>query len=131
MSPSPPLWLSIEPRLGFTQFVLSGPRVGTRLRARLAPTPALPGALGLLLEGLVAWEGRPLFAVLDADAEDVQRRPETWARLTAEVGQRPDIAVEWCSPPAARLARDSFFEKLGDFSSARRLLTNAALGPQR
>ena len=130
MSPSP-LWLSIEPRLGFTQLVLCGSGVGTQLRARLAPTPSQAGALGLLLEGLVAWEGRPLFAVLDADAEDVRRRPETWARLTAEVGQRPDIAVEWCSPPAARLARSAFFDELGDFSSARKLLTNAALGPKR
>ena len=75
-----PLWLSIEPRFGFTQLALCGPAAGTQLRAKLSPTPALPGALGLLLDGLVAWEGRPLFAVLDADAEDVQRRPET-ARL--------------------------------------------------
>lgn len=130
MSPSP-LWLSLEPRLGFTQLVLCGPGVGTQLRARLSPTPALPGALGQLLEGLVAWEGRPLVAVLDADAEDVQRRPETWARLTAEVGQRPDITVEWCSPPAARLGRDRFFDAGGDGASARLLLTNAALGPKR
>lgn len=126
-----PLWLSIEPRLGFTKLALCGPSVGTQLRAKLSPTPALPGALGQLLEALVAWEGRPLFAVLDADAEDVRRRPETWARLTAEVGQRPDLCVEWGNPPAARLARDTFFEQLGDFSSARRLLTNAALGPKR
>jgi len=73
MSPSP-LWLSIEPRLSFTKLSLCGPAVGTQLRAKLSPTPALPGALGLLLEALVACEGRP-FAVVDANAEDVRRRP--------------------------------------------------------
>ena len=49
MSPSP-LWLSIEPRLGFTQLALCGPAAGTQLRARLSPTPAMPGALGFVVE---------------------------------------------------------------------------------
>ena len=62
------------------------------------------------------------------DAEPLNRE-EGRSPYVERVSTRSD--GEWCSPPAARLARDTFFDKPGDFSSARRLLTNAALGPQR
>jgi hypothetical protein len=64
--------------------------------------------------------------VLDADAEDVRRRPEHWAML---LGDAPELAVrvEWVAVPAAR-PRDRFFADMGDFGHARRLVGFAATG---
>jgi hypothetical protein len=93
-----PLWLSLKPQQTELQLSLSRPTSGPLLRARLPLSPAQPQALTLLLEALVAWFGLPLCAVLDADAEDVRRRPEFWARFHAEVDS-PHISVEWTSVP--------------------------------
>jgi hypothetical protein len=127
MSP-PPLWMSIEPEFGYTQLLLSHPGVGTLLQARLSPQPAQPGGVSMLLEALSAWEGKPLYAVLDADAEDVQAHPERWSRFMGEAGQSPRITIEWNCPPGARLSRSKFFK--GDFTSAKRLIKYAATGQQ-
>lgn len=123
----PPLWLTLEPEFGFTRILLSQSGVGTLLKARLSPTPAQPGALALLLEGLSAWQGMPLFAVLDADGEGVSREPERWARMVGEATERPSIHVEWSCPPPSRLSRDRTLE-FGDFSTARRLLVHTVTG---
>lgn len=125
MSP-PPLWMSIEPLFGYTQMLLSQPGRGTLLQARLAKAPVQPGGVSMLLEALSAWEGKPLYAVLDADAEDVQAHPERWARLLGEAGQSPRITIEWSSPPQGRLSQGRFFK--GDFSSSKRLIKYAATG---
>jgi hypothetical protein len=45
MSP-PPLWLTLQPQVNYTQILLSQPGSGTLLKARLAPEPMHPGALG-------------------------------------------------------------------------------------
>lgn len=127
MSPLP-LWLSIQPRLGYTQLLLTQSGSGTLLKARLAPEPMHPGALSKFLESLADWHGRPLFAVLDADAEEVVRSPERWARMTGEATQSPSITIEWSAPRSTRLGRERFFEMGGDFASARRLLTLGATG---
>ena len=66
----PPLWLSLEPRLAFTQILLSQPGTGTLLKARLAPEPRHPGALTMFLEALAGWHGRPLSAVLFSALEN-------------------------------------------------------------
>ena len=81
----------------------------------------------MFLEALAGWHGRPLSAVLDADAEEVLRSPERWARMMGEAAQNPSITVEWCAPAQGKLWRDRFFE-VGDFGSARRLLVHAATG---
>lgn len=122
---SPPLWLTLEPRIPYTQMLLTLSGVGTLLKARLSPEPHEPGALQALLEGLSSWQGLPLTAVIDADAEDVHRRPEVWARLLGEAQESPRIQVEWSSPPQA--FPDRFFA-VGDFRSARRLLARTVLG---
>lgn len=124
---SPPLWLTLQPDSRYTQILLSQSGSGTLLKARLAPEPMHPGALSKLLEALADWQGRELFAVIDADAEEVRRAPERWSRMLGEAAERPSLTIEWCSPPSGRLARQRFFE-LGDFSSAQRLLVHGATG---
>lgn len=126
MSPLP-LWLTLQPQEGYTQILLSQSGSGPLLKARLGCEPMHPGALAKFLESLADWHGLPLFAVLDADAEQVRRYPERWARMTGEAAQSPSITVEWSAPPQARLGQERFFS-MGDFSSARRLLTHAATG---
>jgi hypothetical protein len=120
------LWMTVEPKLGCTQLMLTSPGPGTLLKARLSPTPRRPGGLSMLLEALAAWEGSSLTAVVDADAEDVQRHPDAWARLVGETRGLAHVTVEWSSP--ASWPRQRFFEGMGDFSSARRLLSRNILG---
>lgn len=100
-----PLWLALEPELSCTKLLLSHSSDGTLLKARLSATPAHPGALAMLLESLSAWQGMPLYAVLDADAEGVSKHPECWARLMGEAEQHHSIHVEWSSPAPAPLQR--------------------------
>jgi hypothetical protein len=121
------LWLAIEPTYASTRLLLSQPVIGTLLKAKLPPMPAHPKAVAMLLEALAAWSGEPLCAVVDADAEEVQRRGEHWARFLGELdGER--ISVEWVCPPIGRTPRDRFMRAMGDFRSARQLLTYAAVG---
>jgi hypothetical protein len=127
---SPPLWLTLQPRLNFTQILLSESGTGTLLKARLAAEPMHPGALSRFLQSLAEWQGRELFAVIDADAGPLQLAPDRWARMLGEANEHPSITVEWSAVPAGRLARQRFFE-FGDFNSARRLLVHAATGQQR
>jgi hypothetical protein len=119
--------MSIEPRRTETRLMLTQSPAGTALRARLPVLPAQPCGLTLVLRGLAAWYGQPLCAVLDADAEDVARHPERWARLLGELDDE-SVRVEWvaCSRPATE--RDRFLGAVGDFRSARRLLTVAVTG---
>ena len=124
--PPLPLWMSIEPELSETRLMLTVPPVGAVLRARLPTTPAQPRALGLLLEGLASWYGRSLCAALDADASDVQRHPERWAQFLGELDEER-IFVEWVATET-RTGRDRFLGQVGDFRSARRLLTRAQTG---
>lgn len=128
MSPSLPLWMTIEPTLTFSQLLLAKPGVGTLLKARLSPTPARPGGLSQLLEALSAWEGLPLCAVVDADAEDIERHPGAWARLLGEARDSAHVSVEWSHPATSKAGRPRFFEGMGDFSSARKLLGRSVLG---
>ena len=60
------------------------------LKARLPNPPTHPLPVIALLESLSLWYGRPLRAVIDADAEDVRRHPERWAML---LGDGPELAV--------------------------------------
>ncbi len=121
------LWMSIEPMIAETRLMLSQAQVGTALRARLPREPHQPCGLRMLLEGLAAWYGEPLGAVLDADAEDVSRHPERWSRLLGELdGER--IRVEWVGHARSTRSRDRFLGATGDFRSAGRLLTFAATG---
>lgn len=124
---SPPLWLALQPGQSHTQMLLSQSGTGTLLKARLSPEPMHPGALAKLLEALADWQGQSLFAVLDADAEEVRRCPERWARMTDEAVKSPAITVEWSAPVQGPLWRERFFE-MGDFASTRRLLTRSATG---
>jgi hypothetical protein len=122
------LWLSIEPRPAETRLLLSQPAEGTALRARLPTLPEQPRALRLLLEGLAAWYGQPLCAVLDADAEDVLRHPERWSHLLGNLDGE-HVRVQWVGHSRATHFRDRFVGgTLGDSHTARRLLTFAATG---
>jgi len=120
------LWLSVEPLHNSTRLMLSESIGGPALKARLPATPSQDRALALLLEALVAWYGLPLCAVLDADAEDVQRHPDRWALMLGDLAS-PQIDVEWVSPASAPLS-DREFDGVDDFRRARRLITLAATG---
>jgi len=122
-----PLWMSIEPRIAETRLLLTQAPGGTALRARLPVVPCQPSGLTLLLQGLAAWYGQPLCAVLDADAADVARHPERWARLVGELDGE-QVRMEWVARSLARGERDRFLGAVGDFRSARRLLALAATG---
>ena len=120
------LWMTIEPDFDETRLMLTEGRVGAALRARLPPVPRQPRAISQLLEAISAWYGEPLSAVVAAGAEDAQRHPERWAQLLGETdGER--IRVEWVVVPPPS-GRDRFLGELGDFSSAKRLVTFAATG---
>jgi hypothetical protein len=121
------LWLSIEPKIKETRLLLSQSGEGSALRARLPPLPEQPRALRLLLEALAAWYGQPLCAVLDADAEDVLHHPERWSHLLGNLDGE-HIRVQWVGHSRATHFRDRFVGTLGDFRTARRLLTFAATG---
>lgn len=122
-----PLWMSIEPGPRETRLMLTQPLVGAALRARLPPLPAQPDALGLLLRGLAAWYGQPFCAALDAESEDVRQHPERWACLLGDL-EDALIQVEWVGRPGSPERRDRFLGAVGDFGSARRLVTLAATG---
>ena len=122
-----PLWMSIEPGPSETRLMLTQPLVGAALRARLPPVPAHPDALGFILRGLAAWYGQPFCAALDAESEDVRQHPERWARLLGDL-QDALIQVQWVGHPASPDHRDRFRGAVGEFSSARRLITRAATG---
>ena len=121
------LWMSIEPSTRETRLALHEPGRGQVMRARFPTVPNQPRALASLLESVVAWYGRSLSAVLDADAEDVRRHPDRWARLLGDLDSA-QIAVQWSQQPDARNHRDRFLGRLGDFRSASRLVGRAAGG---
>lgn len=121
------LWLSIEPTPEHTRFLLSRGSSGVALKALLPSTPAQPKALALLLEALVAWYNLPLTAVLDADAQDVQRHPEVWADWLGDLTS-PQISIAWGALPPSDTHRDRFLAKMGDFSRAKRLISFASGG---
>lgn len=124
---SQPLWLSIEPSPTEVRISLHEPGRGAVMRARLPLCPSQPRALATLLESLVAWYGRSLVAVIDADAQDVRQHGERWARLLGELDEA-HIKVQWLQRRSQR--RDRFIGKLGDFRSASRLVGLAAGGGQ-
>lgn len=122
------LWLSIEPKPYETRLMLSQSTVGTLLRARLPPMPAQPQALAQLLEGLVAWFGLPLCAVLDADAQDVQDHPDRWSDYFGPL-HSPHISIAWSALSLVPTQKDPWLgDKLGNFSRAKRLINRAATG---
>jgi hypothetical protein len=121
-----PLWMAIEPVGSEVRLMLTAPSERTVLKARLPNPPTHPRAVIALLESLSLWYGRPLRAVIDADAEDVRRHPERWAMLLGD-GPELAVAVEWAAVPAAR-PRDRFLATMGEFASARKLVSFAATG---
>ena len=121
-----PLWLSIEPKDSQIHLLLSEPACGTSLKARLPMEPKDGRALMMLLESLSLWYGLGLHAVLDADAEDVRRHPERWSLLLGDAPQAA-VRVEWVAVPARR-KHDRFMQSMGDFGSARKLVSFAASG---
>jgi hypothetical protein len=122
------LFVAIEPLRHETRLLVSVPLKGTALKARLPAAPKDGRALAMLLEALVAWYGLPLCAVLDADAEDVQRHPDLWGRILGDL-QSPQTEVEWVSPSEMSETDRSLTDpELGDFRSARHLITLAGTG---
>ena len=122
-----PLWMSIDPGHDETRLMLTEARVGAALRARLPPVPRQPRALAQLLSALSAWYGMPLTAVIDAGAEGALHHPERWAQLLGELDGE-QVRIEWVVVPARAERRDRFLGELGDFATAKRLLTFAATG---
>jgi hypothetical protein len=81
----------------------------------------------LFLESLVEWYGQPLCAVLDADAEDVRRRPEFWTHCLGGLDD-PRFSVEWVTLPARQSRREKFLSEVGPAARAGRLVRFAAAG---
>ena len=122
-----PLWISIEPSPSGVRLLLTEPSAGPSLKAVL-PLPSDPRALPLLLESLCGWHQRPLCAVVDADAEDIQSHPERWALLAGDLAPA-QLSIEWARRGARRRGeRERFLEEIGSVGSGRRLLGNAVLG---
>ena len=126
-TPPNPLWVALEPDGSQTRVLLSVSGHGVVLKGRLPAWPAQPSAIVLLLEALSQWYGRPLHAVIDADAEDVRKYPERWHRLLGGLDDAV-FQVQWVSPTGIGPRRDRFFAPTGDFRGARRVVTVAATG---
>lgn len=120
------LWMSLEPEGKQLHLSLSKGLFGNLMRARLPLTPAHPRAMRAVLEGLVDWFGQPLCAVLDADAEDVRRRPGAWNHLL-ELDD-PRFRVEWVTLPLRGAQSERFLGAVGRERRARRLISFAASG---
>ncbi len=121
-----PLFVSIEPREDELRLELFHPKEGSKLRARLPSTPAQGSALVMLLEGLSLWFGRPLRAVLDAGASDVQAHPERWAAMLGDAHEQ-HVVVEWIALPDSN-HRDRFLCALGRSPRGERLVSFAGTG---
>jgi len=124
--PSLPLFAALEPVGPHVRLMLSEPMAGTSLKARLPSEPRQERSVVMLLEALALWYGQPLHAVIDADALDARRHPERWARLLGDPPE-PHVRVEWLGVPRVR-QHDRFLESMGDFSTARRLVSFAGTG---
>lgn len=123
-TPHETVWVTLEPGRTETRVLASVAGRGTVLKARLPVWPASPGAVPLLLEALCGWYGQPLHAVIDADAEDVRRNPQRWAKA---LGEPPaHVRVDWVSVPPRR--PDRFLGELGRFDGAKRLMSFTATG---
>jgi hypothetical protein len=121
------LWMTIEPGHDETRLMLTEGGVGPVLRARLPPVPHQPRALAALLHAISSWYGRPLTAVVAADAAESGLHPERWAQLLGEIDGE-QVQVEWVVQPGPA-ERDRFLGEVdGDFRQARRLATWAATG---
>lgn len=123
-----PLWITIEPRTSDVRLLLTEPGAGPSLKARL-PLPGESRALPLLLEAISRWYARPLHAVLDADARDVQAHPERWASLAGDLPIL-ELSVAWVRRASGteRRERGRFLDEMGETRSARRLLNLHATG---
>lgn len=121
------LWLALEPRQQEVWLSLSTAMSGPALRGILPLPPSHPKAMALFLESLVEWFGRPLSAALDADAEDVRRRPEFWTHCLGGFDD-PRFHVEWVTLPARQSRRDKFLSEAGAQTRARKLVRFAAAG---
>lgn len=118
-----PIWVVMEPCPTEVRVLLTEPGLGPSLKARLPPPAAASRGPLLLLQALSAWYGRPLHAVLDADAEDVQRHPERWIHLAGDL-PFAELSVQWARrvPAAQRKRRGRMLEDLGTMRSACSLL---------
>ncbi len=123
---SHPLWMSIEPVGSEVRMMLTAPAASTMMKARMPNPPAHPRAVISFLEAITLWYGQPLRAVIDADAEDVRQNPARWAML---LGDAPElaVAVQWAAVPR-RAKKDRYLAPMGDFTSARQLVSFAATG---
>lgn len=119
-----PIWASLEPRSQTIQILVSEAERGTVLKARL-PLPATQHGLRMLLESLSHWYCRPLVAVIDADAEQVAAHPERWGVWLGDTDDL-DVTVRWVR--RGDRARDRFFDGVGDFARARKLVNFASGG---
>ncbi|MBU8900368.1 hypothetical protein KRR26_32645 [Corallococcus sp. M34] len=59
--------------------------------------------MSLLVESLSAWYGMPLYAVVDADAQEARGQPGLWAKLLGDLAFNPNIAVEWTRLPLPKI----------------------------
>lgn len=119
-----PIWAAIEPRGQAVELLVSEPERGTVLKARL-PLPTTQHGLRMLLESLSHWYCRPLVAVIDADASEVAGHPERWGVWLSDLDDL-DVTVRWVRQRAR--ARDRFFDGVGDFARARKLLSFSSGG---
>lgn len=121
------LWLSLEPCRQEVRLSLSTSMSGPALRGFLPLPPARSQAVPLFLESLTEWFGLPLCVALDADAEDVRRRPDVWTHCLSGL-EAPRFRVEWVTLPSRQSNRDKYLGEVRSSSRARRLVRFAAAG---
>lgn len=118
------IWLGLWPNSRATRVLAMRGASETILKGRLPLRPSSTRAVTALLEAIALWEGRPVRAVLVADASSTSSCPTTLYRDTFELyGARTALyEFEWVSHVAAR--RRDGLGGMGSFVDLERVLVH-------
>lgn len=119
------IWVGLWPSARTTQIVAMSGVSKTILKANLSLRPSNAQAVTTLLEAIAQWEGRPVRAVLVADASSTSSCPTTLYRDTFAVFGGRTYELEWVSRvPVGR--SKSVLGGMGSFRRLERLLLQTA-----
>lgn len=115
------IWVGIHPQAESTRVLVMSGAAETLLKARLRPEPSHRRALATLLEAIALWQGRPVRAVLVADAPGEGSASALCRDSFGDFGDGVHYSLEYVSvlrPPRRRDRLDG----VGDFRDLRQLL---------